>query len=107
MAKKFCVGLVVILSVFTLAASSAQAGSRYGAFFKACDSFKSSESFVRGATLYCLKTGNASLCDREARKFYQACGFGTQEEYVQLSHEVYRKMLKAVFVMNASQRLMK
>jgi hypothetical protein len=85
--------------------SLAWAGSRYGDSFKGCQSFKSGESFVREATLYCLKTGNPSSCEREAAKYFKKCNF--DGDFQEINRRVYREIFALYFLVNASQRAYK
>lgn len=81
----------VFFAVFLLNAFSVLAESQGARSFKSCDSYRSSDQFVREATSYCLKSGDSSICDRRAQRYFDYCGFSG--DYREISQKVYKKLL--------------
>jgi len=90
-----------------LMAQPAEAGSKYGKYLSACNSFKSGDDYVQRSVMYCLKSGNPSMCERSARQYYEVCGFGSAEQYTEVSEQVYRRLLKVVVLVDTSKRFSK
>ena len=81
--------------------TSLEAADRFGSAFRECSYYRSSQQFVREALVFCIKQGAVTQCEREARKYYQQCGF--KENFNVLSQAIYSRMLLQIVVAKAPE----
>lgn len=98
--RKILLSLALPLAISWLYSESL-AADRFGSAFRECSYYRTPQQFVREAIVFCIKQGAVTQCEREARKYYQQCGF--KENFNVLSQAIYSRMLLQIVVAKAPE----
>lgn len=88
---------LIVLFVFGLTMnlvgmrSALAAKEQLAPWMLACSEYSTSNEFIKGSSLYCLKRDNSRACHEAARQRFVECGF--DGNYEKLSKRLHAKML--------------
>ena len=93
--KVLKIALSVLLSL-VVSYTYASAEDLYSSSFKPCSKYSSPSAFVRESTIYCLKQSRGEICEREAKKYFEYCGF--DGKYSKLSRKAVADLFKLLLL---------